>query len=337
VTRRAALVVLCGAALLGVGVPLRARLVDTNLHEVLPGRVFRSAQPDSDTLATWIDSLDLRAVVNLRGARPDRAWHRGEREVTRARGVALHDLRLSGDRLPSRQELRELVALLDTAERPLLLHCKDGTDRSGLAAALVRLLAGESLARAREEFSLRYGHLGALHPTDHALWLDDYARWLRDAGRDHSPALLRRYVRDGYVPYFYAAAIEPVQTPSRVTRGEPSRVALRVTNRSPRPWRFTEVSERGVHLGARISGPAPGRDQVLETRGRTPARELGPGEALELDLVLPPLSRPGRYDVLVDLVDEGVTWFAAMGSPPLRLELEVVEPGEPNASVASAS
>ena len=40
---------------------------------------------------------------------------------------------------------------------------------------------------------------------------------------------------------------------------------------------------------------------------------------------LPPIATPGRYEVEVDLVDEGVKWFHALGSQSLALPIEVAE------------
>jgi protein tyrosine phosphatase (PTP) superfamily phosphohydrolase (DUF442 family) len=322
-----------GAALLALGAlgalalaafVLRQRLLHGNLHAVVPGEIHRSAQLDAEALADAVDELGLRSVVNLRGAMPERSWYREERELLEARGVALHDLRMSGQRLPSRQELRALVETLDAAERPTLVHCLDGTDRSGLAASLALLLGGADLDRAREEFALRYGHLGRLHGSDVGEWIEQYSAWLDRERIAHSPEALRRFVRGGYVAYFYDAGIEPLSFASRVPLGRAQRVELRVTNRSQRPWRFAPVERPGVHLGLRVTKvDAP---LALELRGVTPDRELAPGESLDVVAEIPPLAEAGAYRLHVDLVDEGVTWFADMGSRPLELGFAVTLP-----------
>ena len=45
-------------------------------------------------------------------------------------------VRLSARRWPSPAEIEKLVSHLESAERPVLIHCQGGTDRSGLAAAI---------------------------------------------------------------------------------------------------------------------------------------------------------------------------------------------------------
>ncbi len=49
--------------------------------------------------------------------------------------------------------------------------------------------------------------------------------------------------------------------------------------------------------------------------------ELGQEEQLTLDCSAPPV--PGRYTVELDMVAEGVAWFAQAGSPTVQLVLDV--------------
>lgn len=61
--------------------------VSGNVHEVVPGVLYRSAQLDERTLADLIARYRIRSVVNLKGARPSKDWYRRERAVTAAKGV----------------------------------------------------------------------------------------------------------------------------------------------------------------------------------------------------------------------------------------------------------
>ena len=44
-------------------------------------------------------------------------------------------------------------------------------------------------------------------------------------------------------------------------------------------------------------------------------RDVAPGEALEVDVVVAGSLEPGRYRLRYDMVAEGVTWFEFQGSP----------------------
>ena len=67
------------------------------------------------------------------------------------------------------------------------------------------------------------------------------------------------------------------------------------------------------------------RGAVLEQdflRVRFPAG-IDPGAAAELECAFRMPERAGRYRLELDMVDEGVAWFASHGSPTLLLDLHV--------------
>jgi protein tyrosine phosphatase (PTP) superfamily phosphohydrolase (DUF442 family) len=323
--RRAKLAVLvavaCGVLGLVAG-PLRSYVFASNLHAVVPGAIYRSAQPSGDRLGAWIDELSLRTVVNLRGrkSQDDRRWLLEETATAERAGVAHVSIRMSAGDVPPAQTLRELVRTLDSAERPLLLHCKAGAERSGLASAVAVLLETGDLERARAEFALDKGFVYWVNPRLPRV-LDDYAAWLAERGEASSPERFRHWALHEYAPYFYRVRIEALDAPVRVAAGTPAELRFRVTNASRQPIPFRSSRDAGVHLGARLA--APGGGEPIELRDGYVDLALAPGDATELSLRLPALETPGRYDLHVDLVDEGVKWFGSLGSTPLELPLEV--------------
>ena len=61
--------------------------------------------------------------------------------------------------LPSRDELRTVARFFESMQRPVMLHCKSGADRSGFASALYLMLAeNRPAAEARKQLALKYGH-----------------------------------------------------------------------------------------------------------------------------------------------------------------------------------
>jgi protein tyrosine phosphatase (PTP) superfamily phosphohydrolase (DUF442 family) len=315
----AALIAAIGLAIAG---PLRSYLFESNLHAVVAGQIYRSAQPSESDIDRWAQELGLRAVVNLRGAKgkDDRRWLADERSASRRNGIELVSLRMSSDDIPPAQTLRELVRILDTAPRPLLLHCAAGAERSGLASAVAVLLNGGDLAAAHAEFALDKGFVYLVNPRLPRV-LDAYEEWL--AGQPTTPDRFRTWVMTEYAPYFYRARIEPIDASARIATGAAAELRVRVTNTSRQAIPFRAARDHGVHLGAYLR-PAGGGDPI-ELRAGLVDLELAPGATTELTLPLPPIAAPGRYDVEVDLVDEGVKWFQELGSQPLTLPIEVAE------------
>ncbi len=168
------------------------------LHAIIPGRVWRSAQPDAATLRRLIDELGLAAVISLRGDRTARSWLADERAVCAEAGVRLCGVRFTASSAPMPEVLRQLTDLIATTPRPLLIHCRKGIDRSGLAAALTLLFEGRSPERARAQLGPRHGfHAWARGPGLRVV-LDEYEAWLARHQRTHTPADLRAWIDGDY-------------------------------------------------------------------------------------------------------------------------------------------
>jgi len=304
---------------------LRAWLVTGNLHSVIDDQVYRSGQPSAQQLSELADRHGLRSIVNLRGDQHDLTWYAAERQVAAERDLDFHSLRLSGERLPSPDNLARLLDMLDEAERPTLIHCLRGTDRSGLASALTLLLAGADLETARREFSIEHGYLAVVSPSDLRQLLDLYQAWLASEGTPHSAEQLHRFAREGYTPYFYAAKIEALRVPATTQTELPLTLFFRVTNTSPDAWQLTPYPEQGVHLALSVSPVDGEASDIRWYRGKTPKKELAPGQSLEVPVELPAFPAAGRYRVYVDMFDEWVARFADMGSAPLEFQIDVSE------------
>jgi len=312
---------LAAVALVGLAAgargPLHTYLFESNLMPVVEGQVYRSAQPSPEALAGWIQSLGIRSVLNLRGERGGGGWLERERRITSSLGVAHYDVHLDADRMPPAPRLREVVEILDRAPRPLLFHCKGGVERSGLVGAAAVLLAGGDLAAARREFAASKGFLPWVANSDLPRVLDDYERWLAARGAITTAERFRHWVASDYVPGYYRAEIAAIDDPAVQGPQLPRVLRFRVTNRSGSPIPFSSETGRGVHLGALlrpVEGPAA---PPLELRGNPLDLHLEPGASTEIALPLPALPGEGPWQLEVDLVDEGVEWFSAMGSPPL--------------------
>jgi hypothetical protein len=128
-----------------------------------------------------------------------------------------------------------------------------------------------------------------------------------------------------YIPYFYQARLEPVDVPTLIVKGSGVVLRFRATNASPQYWRFSSKHDRGIHLGAKGRLVEPKTGKEVELRGGFRDVTVAPGEAIVLELEIPPILETGRYKFLVDLVNEHVMWFSDMGSEPLTFEICIEE------------
>ena len=129
-----------------------------NLHAVLEGEVYRSAQPSAAQLVERTAAYGFRSVLNLRGP-SDADWYRAERQ-TAARLTLTHaDFAMRDREILTPDRAAALMALMEALPKPVLIHCKAGADRTGLAAALLLAGAGRGEAEAEAQISFRYGHV----------------------------------------------------------------------------------------------------------------------------------------------------------------------------------
>ncbi|MBA4274851.1 MAG: protein tyrosine phosphatase [Alphaproteobacteria bacterium] len=131
-----------------------------NAHEIIPGTLYRSAQLSPERLADYHAKHGFKTILNLRGANAGAPWYDAERAYAKQAGITLIDFRISTKEQLSKREILRLIATMRDAPKPLLIHCKHGSDRTGLATALYRAaIEGRSEGVAEFQLSPYYGHL----------------------------------------------------------------------------------------------------------------------------------------------------------------------------------
>ena len=142
-----------------------------NFHVVSPGEAYRSAQLDQDELQHYLAKFKIRSVINLRGVNRGEPWYEEEIQTCSKMGVKHFDLGLSATKAPRPDQVRTLLKFFAFAPRPVLIHCQGGADRSGLAAALWKMVVDAApKTAARKQLSFRFGHL----PFGPTQVLDDF-------------------------------------------------------------------------------------------------------------------------------------------------------------------
>lgn len=143
-----------------------------NFHTVLEGELYRSGQVTGRQLEQYTNKVGLKSVLNLRGASDGSDWYDAEIADSSRLGLVHADFALSASREVTKEEAVELIALMHSLPKPLLIHCKHGSDRTGLLSALyMAAIAGQDEETAEGQLSLYFGHfsvpyLSAAYPMD---------------------------------------------------------------------------------------------------------------------------------------------------------------------------
>ena len=141
-----------------------------NFHTVVTGQIYRSGQPTAAQIAEYAHEYGVKTIINLRGANPGRPWYDAEVSEARRLGIAHLDFRMSARRVLTSSEADSLIALMKRAEKPMLIHCKAGSDRTGLAAALYLLTVKKpDEAAAEGQLSIRFGHFSLPFLPEYAM------------------------------------------------------------------------------------------------------------------------------------------------------------------------
>lgn len=147
-------------ASISVGGYLGGLQLTGNFHPVVAGQLYRSAQPTAEDIAYYAKNYAIKTIINLRGDNTGSSWYDAEIAQAKALGITHVDFGMSAHRELTQREAATLIAILEQAEKPVLIHCEAGADRSGLASALyVAAVAKLGETAAEEQISIRYGHI----------------------------------------------------------------------------------------------------------------------------------------------------------------------------------
>lgn len=149
-----------------------------NFAAVIPGQVFRSRQLSAKQFERKIQQYHIQSIINLRGTHPKIDWYKGEMKAVNDMQIKHYDFDLKSQVLPDPHVLQQLIVTIDTAPRPLLVHCESGVDRSGLAAEIALLLDNKySLHDAQKQIS--YRHFVLAHQSVGKQFFRRYKTWLK--------------------------------------------------------------------------------------------------------------------------------------------------------------
>jgi protein tyrosine/serine phosphatase len=175
--------------------------LDNRFYTVVEGRIYRSAQLSDDDLEKYIREKDIKTILNLAGGRDDKDWYKKQKEIAQTYNVQLHDVGISANELPEIDRIISIVNILEHTDRPILIHCRKGVDRTGLVSAIALAMEKDpSLDEVKKQFSLRYGVIPVYRSVG-PYFFEQYEKWLKETRRAHSKETLLFWVKDEYLDY----------------------------------------------------------------------------------------------------------------------------------------
>ena len=163
------------ALMLAVGVFVLQAVARHNFHVVSAGKIYRSAQLDADSLTQLVHEHGIKSVLNLRGSNAV-SWYNVETNTSHQLGLEHFDFALSAGQEVKDAEMDQILATIEKAPKPMLIHCKSGADRTGLVGALyLYKFEGQTAESADRELTLLCGHFPYLFwrdtvAMDHSFW-----------------------------------------------------------------------------------------------------------------------------------------------------------------------
>lgn len=299
-----------------------------NFHVVADARLYRCSQPKPERLKKLAQDHNIRTVINLRGCCDPVAWYRNEARAVQELGISLEDIPFSAMRLPPPTALAHLVQLFDEAQEPLLIHCHQGIDRTGMACALWLLLKTDTpLEVAARQLGPYYGHF----PVGRTWWLDEflanYRDWLAANQTTHTPEVLRDWLANHYCPGPMRSELTWLEAPQpQVNPNQSITAKVRCQNVSSQDWQMLPALNAGIHLIWRVQNEQ--RQVIASGYAGLFEKVVRPGEAVELTIAIPPLEKTGSMVLRAGMEDPQHGTFAQLGNDILETHFEVVGTGK---------
>jgi protein tyrosine phosphatase (PTP) superfamily phosphohydrolase (DUF442 family) len=182
-------------------------VLDANFRIVTPGKFYRSGQMDAQELRQVVSAYHIRTIINLRGANQG-SWYAQEKEAAKELSVSYVDIfNLDANRLPPPQAVANLLQAYRSSPYPILVHCKAGSDRAGLASAIylavIERVPPDSAIK--EQLTWRYGHF----PVGEVRRMDDFFDMYNQAGNGKP---LESWIVEDYPSLYHKCLINRVKS-----------------------------------------------------------------------------------------------------------------------------
>jgi protein tyrosine phosphatase (PTP) superfamily phosphohydrolase (DUF442 family) len=145
------------------------------------GALYRCAQPNGGRMKDVLAKYQIRTTVNLRQPSEMQKDRKAAEEIAFAGEHGIQFINIPYDDEHAQAQIRQFLAIVaDPANRPVLVHCAAGKERSGVMTAAYRMrVQGWPLEQALAEMR-QYGYMPEEHPNFQAA-VEEFSRSLSSA------------------------------------------------------------------------------------------------------------------------------------------------------------
>jgi len=119
---------------------------------------YRSNHPSPYFLRRLKRKYDINTIISMRRA-DSTGQYLLEKEACDALGIHLINHPMSSRSFPNPEQVLEAKRLLETAQYPILIHCKSGADRAGMMSVFyMHFIEGLPIRVAVKQLHMKYGH-----------------------------------------------------------------------------------------------------------------------------------------------------------------------------------
>jgi len=105
-----------------------------NFHQVNE-KLYRSAQPNREEFEA-LKKKGIKIIINLRAA-DDKA--EDEKKLVESLGFRYFNIPFRRLGEQSNEQIEQVLSIINSSDTPVLIHCKYGKDRTGIAIAIYRI------------------------------------------------------------------------------------------------------------------------------------------------------------------------------------------------------
>ncbi len=285
--------------------------------KILSEEIYLSSQPTKKKLLKFINKYKIKSVINLRGENEGKRWFEEERDFLEEKNILFFNLKLSKDKDFPRWEALKFLKIFEEIKYPVLIHCRDGYDRSYFFAKLL--------------MNLKDKDLGKRFYKEAKIWsfFESYKSFLKEKNIVENSKNLKYFIEKEYIPedFKYSLFFEKNQEISKDK--EFLIFKVNVINESKKIWILKNNLKEGIRLGAKIFGPFKELPEDLEdyfyenegkgidiVRAGIEEGKIYPEEERVFEFSFKPPRDEGFYFLAIDMVDENVNWFYYYGKAP---------------------